>query len=351
MPSIFSTRCSRKGFIFEPASPKIEPFARIRWSSSVARGLQKLRAMKWFTLTFLAFFISCGPVLPIENPFEQAGETPAVSEEPVGPNLLKIIALDVGQGDATLVIGPAGKTLLVDAGPPTEGILTILPELTSLGIDRLDFIVATHYDADHIGGIGEVLQGLDEPPLLFDRGDFTDKSTPAYSDYNEITAPYRTEATPGLPFDLGQGAVAEVTVVNGHYRDGRVIHLNPDEENEASIGLLIRYGEFRYFTAGDLTGGGSETKDLESIAGEVVGNIDILHVGHHGSTTSTNENFLDLTRPEAAVISVGRDNDYGHPSEIVLKRLEKAGVAVYRTDLMGTLEITTDGNNYGIAPR
>ena len=164
----------------------------------------------------------------------------------------------------------------------------------------------------------------------------------------------RAEATPGLSIPLGSGASAEVIVVNGRYSDGRAIHLNPEEENEASIGLLIRHGDFEYFTAGDLTGGGNpggfESKDLETIAGEIIGDIDVLHVGHHGSATSTNAQFLGLTRPEAAVISVGRDNDYGHPTETVLQRLREAGAEIYRTDQMGTLEIVTDGKGFEIGP-
>jgi competence protein ComEC len=139
-----------------------------------------------------------------------------------------------------------------------------------------------------------------------------------------------------MEFELGDGAKARVIVVNGRYIDGRRVHLNPDEENEACIGLLIQYGTFRYFTAGDLTGGGTtggiETKDMESIAGEIIGDIDVLHVGHHGSETSTNDTFLKEIKPEAAVISVGRDNDYHHPVRSVLRRLEAARSKVYRTD-------------------
>ena len=315
--------------------------------------------MRLFYLLLAAFLISCSPILRIDNPFESsetAGETADVFEN----QSLRIFVLDVGQGDAALVIGPSGKTLLIDGGPSGSGAVTILPLLASLEITRLNWIIATHYDADHIGGIPEVLLGPDqisdsEDDLipasgLLDRGDFTDKTTPVYSEYIETSGPHRQEVAPGTRLELGNGASAEVIVVNGHYSDGRSIHLNPGEENEASIGLLIEYGGFRYFTAGDLTGGGSpggyETKDLETIAGEIIGDIDVLHVGHHGSGSSTNENFLNLIKPEAGVISVGKDNDYGHPTETVLKRLEGVGTAVCRTDLMGTLEIKTDGNGF-----
>ena len=250
--------------------------------------------------------------------------------------------------------------MLIDAGKRDKGIEAVLPCLEDLNIHHLDWIVATHYDADHIGGIAEVLRGLDQlagteddfipTEAIIDRGDFTDKATATYTDYVDMTAPYRKEAEPGMIFELGGGATAKVVVVNGRYEDGRTIPLQPDEENEACIGLLIEYGSFRYFTAGDLTGGGSPggfpTKDLETLAGGIIDDIDILHVGHHGSSSSTNETFLEETRPEAAIISVGKDNDYGHPTEEILTRLDRAGAAVYRTDQLGPIEIQTDGDHY-----
>lgn len=297
----------------------------------------------------ILFLASCGPIVPIENPLSKEREAAGRAIE--GNRDLKIVVFDVGQGDAALVIGPSGKTVLIDGGPPGEGML--LPAFSSLEIDHLDWIVATHYDTDHIGGLPEVIRGIDSETLV-DRGDATDEENRSFSDYRETAAPYRTEADAGMQLDLGADASAQVIVVNGRYSDGRLIHLNPNEENEASIGLLIRYGDFRYFTAGDLTGGGSpggyETKDMESIAGEIIGDIDILHVAHHGSASSTNEAFLEMTRPEAAIISVGADNDYGHPTNAVLQRLEEIGAKVYRTDRMGSLEIVTDGTTFDVHP-
>ncbi len=323
----------------------------------------------FITLLLLA---SCGPIEPIENPFDRAAASPSPVQEisksgtEGRENELRILVIDVGQGDATLVIGPgtSGKRILIDAGRPGEGTAHLLPTLDSQGINRLDWIVATHYDADHIGGISEVLKGKDQrlgtdddripSSGVLDRGDFSDKSTPVYSQYVREVGPYRQEATPGMEFELGDGAKARVVVVNGRYTDGRRVHLNPDEENEACIGLLIQYGTFRYFTAGDLTGGGTtggiETKDMETIAGEIIGDIDILHLGHHGSENSTHGTFLAKIKPEAVVISVGRNNDYHHPARSVLKRLETARTKVHRTDQSGTLEIRTDGKSYKVTP-
>lgn len=318
--------------------------------------------MRRFFLYLLFFWSGCSPLVPIRNPHSSPSAAEGTAAEALP---LRILAIDVGQGDATLVTGPTGRTLLIDGGPQGSGLAAVLPALRAEEIRGLDWILATHYDADHIGGIPEVLKGEDQEAgsgddvlpsrALIDRGNFTDKTTPTYEKYLESLPANREEAEPGKVLDLGGGAEARVIVANGRYADGRSVHLNPDEENEASIGLLVRYGDFTYFTAGDLPGGGSpggyETKDLETAAGEIIGDIDVLHVGHHGSETSSNEVFLEKARPEAAVISVGRDNDYGHPTATVLQRLDAIGAEVYRTDLSGDLEIKTDGETYEIRAR
>ncbi|HEX5037811.1 MAG TPA: MBL fold metallo-hydrolase [bacterium] len=311
-------------------------------------------------LLFFSGSLACAPFQPIHDPFEDQGRSEETAEPGARP--LRIDVLDVDQGDATLIIGPGGKTMLIDAGRAGEGLVTVLPFLEAAGVDRLDWIVATHYDADHIGGITEVLRGADQEvgteddffpaEALIDRGGKTDKATDAYEGYAALAAPYRREAEPGMVFPLGDGAEAEVVVVNGRFEDGRQIPLEPDEENEACIGLLITYGSFRYFTAGDLTGGGAPggyvTKDLETIAGEIVGDVDILHASHHGSESSSNRVFLEETHPEVVVISVGAENDYGHPAATALTRIEDTGATIYRTDRDGAIEIASDGQGYKI---
>jgi competence protein ComEC len=238
----------------------------------------------------------------------------------------------------------------------------VLPFLEERQIHHLDWIAASHYDADHIGGIAEVLRGPDGKEgteddyvpweAFLDRGAATEKGTPVYDSYLAAVSNRRIQIDAGLVLDLGGDATATVIVANGRFLDGRTIHLNPDEENEASLGLLIRYGDFKYFTAGDLTGGGSpggrETKDLETFAGEIIGDIDVLHAGHHGSASSSNIDFLGRSRPESVIISVGGDNDYGHPAPEVLERLLSVGADVRRTDLEGTITIETDGKSYEI---
>ena len=121
--------------------------------------------------------------------------------------------MDVGQGDATLVISPTGRTLLIDAGYPGMGTSVVLPFLESEGINGLDWVIPSHYDSDHIGGLPEVLRGEDGELAFLDRGEATDKSTPAYLDYLESVPKDRRTALPGQILNLGGGATATVVVV------------------------------------------------------------------------------------------------------------------------------------------
>ncbi len=320
--------------------------------------------MRRLILIIILFFFSCGPTLPISNPFDQSPSPSTSASTSTNKETLRIIALDIGQGDATLVISPSGKTLLIDGGPPGAGFLNILPLFKDWGIDHLDWILASHFDADHIGGLGEVMAGPDQRrgtsddlgPVegIIDRGPGTDKKAKVYLDYLKNLPNKHLLAQAGMEISLGHQATARVIVANGNFIDGESVHLNPDEENESCIGLLIEYKNFRYFTAGDLSGGGNpggyETKDLESIVGDIIGDIDVLHVSHHGSSASTSKAYLQKIHPEAAVISVGRQNDYGHPTQKVLDNLTEMKTQIYRTDLMGTLTIQTNGENFEIAP-
>ncbi|MBI2982253.1 MAG: MBL fold metallo-hydrolase [Deltaproteobacteria bacterium] len=307
--------------------------------------------MRPFSILVLCLF-SCGPVVPLENPFESEprlhDEGATLPPDPAAP--LRIIAIDVGQGDGTLVIGPDGTTLLIDTGPLFSGSRPILERLAAEDVTDLDLILLTHFDTDHIGGTLELLGKFTPVVPVIDRGDSTVQDHPLFFSYLDIAGDHRRAAVPGELFSLGHGATAMVVVVNGQYLDGTGIHLNPDEENEASIGLLIEYGEFRYLTSGDLSGGGSPggypTKNLEKKLGEIVGDIDILRLSHHGSDSSTRDDFLEWVTPEIAIISVGRENTYHHPAVKVIERLDKRGIEIFRTDQDGTIEIRSDGKGY-----
>ncbi len=231
---------------------------------------------------------------------------------------VRIVHIDVGQGDATLIVGPS-RTLLYDGGLTGSGT-RIRSVLDGLGLSSIDYFVAGHYHADHIGGIDELFNGGITLNLAsYDRGGTYSSQT--YTDYVNAVGAKRSTITLGQVIDLGGGATMTCVAVNGQTAQGNV---TPTGENDRSVALVLRYGTFDYFIASDLTGGGSSTGDVETKAAPAVGDVDVLHVGHHGSTTSTNQTLVNTLKPEHAVISCGDGNSYGHPTQTILNRLAAA---------------------------
>jgi len=276
---------------------------------------------------------------------------------------LTIYCIDVGQGDATLVVGPDGTTLLIDGGNTGCGRDEVKDLLVSLGIGSLDFMVASHYHADHVGGLDEVVAEGYLPGVAYDRGTWGGTpSTYAYQDYAAAVSAVRFTIDPGDVIALGGGATATCVVVNGELQGGGFVDIlgSSQFENSASIGLLIEYGDFDYLTMGDLTGGGYSTPDVELPVGAIVGDLDVHRVSHHGSSTSSQLAFVQAITPDMAIISAGRNNGYGHPTAATLSNLNSpsASIPILQTtngagsvggvDMEGTIEIRTDGSTYTV---
>ncbi len=268
---------------------------------------------------------------------------------------LRIVHINVGQGDATLIVGPS-KTLLFDGGVTGSGT-AIRNVLNSLSISSIDYFVAGHYHADHIGAIDEVLNGgITLNTASYDRGGTYSSVT--FNDYVAAVGAKRSTITLNQQIDLGGGCVLTCIAVNGTTNHGNV---SPTGENDRSIALVLRYGTFDYFIASDLTGGGSSTGDVETKIAVDAGDVDVLHVGHHGSTTSTNQTLVDTLKPEQAVISCGDGNTYGHPVQAILDRLGAATQmqTIWQTEagnggtsskvVVGdNITFLTDGNTYSV---
>jgi len=272
-----------------------------------------------------------------------------------------ITVLDVGQGDATLVRSTAGGTLLFDGGPNGRGNDVVLPYLASQGITSLDYIVASHYHADHIGGLDEVYAQTGAQGGVWDRG--WSYTTATYGSYATAVAADRQTLIPGQVFDLGDGVTVTCLALNGN---GQLASPHDDSslENEYCVALLVECGDFDYFQAGDLIGtDDAGHEDIEtSVAQTLVAlgkaDLEVYKVNHHGSYTSSNAFFLNAVTPEVAVISVGLDNSYGHPHQEPMQRLQDRDVFVYlttagggwvlppedQTVVGGHVEIVTDGS-------
>lgn len=331
--------------------------------------------MRYSLFFFCWLLVDCaGSISPpsfAPNAFQSTAD---IQETPNTP--LRLVIFDVGQGDAALLITPSQKAILIDGGPPAAGKNIILPYLATMGISTIDLIIASHNDLDHVGGIPEMFAGFDgeaETPddILPAEGCIR---ADAESGANlEIIIQFHTlmetcarSVNAGDRITFEDGVMFTIMAINGHLSSGDIIESDVDDENAKSIALLIEYGAFRYFTAGDLPGGGGnppyQTLDAESLIANDVGDIDILHVGHHGSTTSSNAYFLDSLTPEMALISVGDGNTYFHPHDSVISRLLEREIMVYQTErgwldaqfldavtvMNGPIMIESDGDGYWV---
>ena len=253
-----------------------------------------------------------------------------------GWGTVEVLMIDVGQGDAIALRSPRGRWLLVDAGPPLRagqdpGAHPVVRALRARGVGRLEAFVLTHPDLDHIGGATAVIAS-------FDIGTVYDPALPAgTADYLEVLAAAAEASVPWVAARAGKTIGFDgVTVQILHPADPLA---SEAEVNQASVVLRVNFGDFDALLTGDAY------KDAERRIAVHLTDIELLKLGHHGSDTSTDSLLLALTRPQAAIVSVGRANRYGHPDPHVLGRLERAGIAVHRTDLDGTISVTarTDG--------
>lgn len=239
-----------------------------------------------------------------------------------------IHCLYVGQADATLIVSSSGKTLLFDGGNNGDGDDIIVPYLTDLGITTLDYMAVSHYHADHCGGLDEVYDAVGVSHAVYDRG--SSYTTATYNSYAATVASKRQTAVDGQVIDLGDGVTATVVALNGN---GQLAppYTNSSLENEYCLALLVECGDFAFFVAGDLTGGYGGYQDIETSLAPEVGDVEVYHVSHHGSYSSSNPVFMSTLTPEVSIISVPVSSPYGHPHQDTLDRLAAVNTYVYQT--------------------
>ena len=244
---------------------------------------------------------------------------------------LTVHFIDVGQADCTL-LECDGEYMVIDGGNKEDGQL-VVSYLEQQGVEELSAVVCTHAHEDHVGGLPSVLavyptETVYAPTKTYSSNIFDDFVY--YTDQQglDITIP-----EPGDEFTLG---TANVTVLGP-------TQSYPDP-NDTSIILRVDYGESSFLFTGDMETG-AENDMLDYWSGEPeIFNVDVLKVGHHGSNTSTGYRFLYEVDPTYGVISVGKDNSYGHPHDEPMSRLKDAGVTLFRTDELGHIVAATDGS-------
>ena len=240
---------------------------------------------------------------------------------------LEVHFLDVGQGDATLIrCGEAA--MLIDAGNNSWGD-DVRDYLEYQGIGDLDYVIGTHPDADHIGGLDVVMEAFDCGTVIMP--DY-EKDTQTYTDVTDVMEEKGYELTlpqVGTVYELVEAAFT-IVAPNGEYGDNA---------NDYSVGILLEHGENRFL----LTGDAEEDSEADMLDNGINLSADVLKAAHHGSRTANTEAFLERVNPEYVVISCGEGNSYGHPHAEVLNRLREMGIKVFRTDEEGTVVATSDG--------
>ncbi|KKG83662.1 beta-lactamase [Methanosarcina mazei] len=256
---------------------------------------------------------------------------PANGKKQTDKNLI-VHFIDVGQGDSIL-LEYDGRSMLVDAGERGQGS-GVSAYLYEQDISGLDYVVATHPHSDHIGGMEEVINNF-QVGLFIDSG--FPHTTKTYENMlttiDEKDIPFKI-AKRGEKIEFGPAVDVELLNPGPEYSD---------DLNENSIVLKVSYGEVSFLFMGDA---GIETEEEIINTGYDL-DSDILKVGHHASRSGSGEKFISAVSPEISIIEVGERNDYGHPHPEVLERLQRTS-RVYRTDLDGSIMVTTDGSTYTV---
>lgn len=273
---------------------------------------------------------------------------------------LRVIAVDVGQGDCTLVITPGGRTLLIDGGGTSDeaaagetdvGAKIVVPFLEYLGINTVDVLVATHPHGDHVGGLAAVLRGP-QIGLVLD-GTTLPYPSPAYTEFRSLVGRKQiacARAVRGQTLDLGDNV--RVLVLNpppdSAYGTAALYGTNSDDAtiNNYSVSLQIDYGQTRFI----LTGDAQNEAEAAMLDAHDDLRCDVLKAGHHGSKNATGDDWLSRLQPRHAVISCGRHNHFGHPAPATLARLGAHGAQVFRTDHQGAVTFVSDGKTVTAHP-
>jgi beta-lactamase superfamily II metal-dependent hydrolase len=292
------------------------------------------------------------------------------SRPPKPTGELQVHVLDVGpiEGDSILIISPTGTSVLIDAGDAGKGKV-ILDALKKYKIEKLDYFIATHPHPDHIGGADEVINAI-KVGTVIDNG--VDLSTPKpsptplkkgakpaptppptkknkvqsinsffdeYKDAVDKSGAQHEKAEPGKKYDLGGGAIVTVLAPSEPFFTKDHMKSGGNETNANSIVLRLDYGDFSMLLMGDA----EDQTEARLLGKDLNLKATVIKIGHHGSKYASSENFLKRVQPEAAIISDGGWNRYGHPAQSVLDRLKAINAKLYRTDLQGEITLTTHG--------
>jgi len=238
--------------------------------------------------------------------------------------------LDVGQADSILVELPEKKTMLIDAGNNSDGNM-IVQYLKERNIDTIDFLIGTHPHEDHIGGLDDLIDNFKIGKIYLPKVTHTTKT------FEDVLLAIQRKGK------KIRAAKAGVNII--YENELKVYFLGPQERTYDELNHYSAVIKLDYLNNSFLFTGDAEIINEKEMLREYGSQLraDILKTGHHGSNSSTSQEFLAAVTPAYAVISVGKDNPYGHPSPEVIKRLNKANIKIFRTDLQGTIIVQSNG--------
>jgi len=261
---------------------------------------------------------------------ETTEATEAILPEPINASLSKDLNahfIDVGQGDSIFIEFPNGQSMLIDAGESNNGN-QVVSYVKALGYNQIDYVVATHPHADHISGMTTVINNMKIGKFYMPEKEHTTKTFERMIDALTVNNVDVYKAKAGVDIIVIEGLYAKFLSPVSSYGD---------DLNNWSAVVKVVYKQNSFLFMGD-----AENK-LEGQLSDV--NVDVLKVGHHGSKTSSGQSFLSKVTPLHSIISVGTGNSYGHPAQSALSNLEAVGSKVYRTDLLGTIVVTSNGTD------
>ena len=242
---------------------------------------------------------------------------------------LKVSYIDVGQADSILV-QQGTSSMLIDAGT-NEASEKVKNYIASQGVTKLDYVVGTHPHEDHIGGLDVAINSFQVGTVYMPK---ITNTTKTFTDVVKAIKNKGLQAVspkPGETFKIGEASCTVLAPNSSKYED----------LNNYSIVIKVTFGNNSFMFDGDA----EDVSEKEMLSKGFDVKADVLKVGHHGSSSSTTEEFLNAVNPKYAVISVGKGNTYGHPHESTMNRLKAHNIAVYRTDECGTIVAISDGNN------
>lgn len=257
------------------------------------------------------------------------GFAPSVDE-------LSVHYIDVGQGDS-IYITSGGEGMLIDCGESGDTD-RVISYLDNMGVSKIDYVVGTHPHSDHMGGMSKIVEHYDIGEMIIPHIDNSDTPTTKYFERFLTACAGKglslTEAELGREIKLGD---ADLKIIAPNSEDYSNV-------NNYSVSFIMHHGDNSFIFTGDA----EKLAEDEMIESGNLEDIDVYKAGHHGSDTSSSEDFLNVIKPDYAVISCGEGNSYGHPNDVTIEKLSKFTDKIYRTDLVGTVVFTSDGKELDV---